>query len=870
MYTDSFNSEVNSINKYNKIITLRGMDYVIPDYLSSYHQYLTLEQLTLKLGEQSIVAGGDVSYLILDEQRCSASSLSLSIESRHCCALNDFPRAIFFLYREGEEHPITSFEGVIDTDDSTVLEAADGDVELSAGRYLLVGGNVSGAADSALVNTLSGGLCFFFDILPAGMALQHPQIETAELCRKAGDVLAGCYTSGTLRLYLQLKSRLAAKSELRAACYSQDWVLMSTASCYHSHERGTHERIGLTLRGEQIWSEGEYFIVLSHNGEPYALLQFRYDGSAKMVCTTRRLDAHDVEYMLVKKVETDKVLKWHNVSPVPGMAKAKPRLVDAYCRKDFDALCLEYGLPLLRSQRYASIVAPVSLNAERLAVELPYLLHFKAKETYPISCMKYSAEEIRESFDEETDSTIVLCDIAALVGDKLKEVETVMQCRSMECHVIFVGNEEELAQLCRMSPIVSEALAASPRFDLTWPSAAEMTETLRSEIRKAGFTFSPEAEDTLARQVTLHYHVLCRWTDGECGRYVRTSIAQCVRSRVQRSIDEGEEFSPEGILELCPADIDIAAYLSAAPQKVVATVNEELYQQSVGKLHAMVGLASLKEQLADTFALSRFQEIRRRLGLPADSSATHHMLFTGNPGTGKTTVARLIGEIYHAMGYLSKGEVICTDRTELVRPYIGHTEQYMSKLLRKAKGNVLFIDEAYTLCDSTEDRKDFGYHVIEALLSVMADPHSDMIVIFAGYADEMERLMKVNPGLKGRFAHHLRFDDYTADELMQIGYNLLEEYQYVLTDEACVQFRDVVERALLCRDERFCNARWVKQFVESGILPAMARRVMQTPHECDNRRLYTTIEVADVMVAARIYAPQQPKIQLRPRIGFVA
>ena len=112
MYTDSFNSEVNSINKYNKIITLRGMDYVIPDYSSSYHQYLTLEQLTLKLGEQSIVAGGDVSYLILDEQRCSASSLSLSIESKHCCALNDFLGAIFFLYREGEEHPITSFEEI--------------------------------------------------------------------------------------------------------------------------------------------------------------------------------------------------------------------------------------------------------------------------------------------------------------------------------------------------------------------------------------------------------------------------------------------------------------------------------------------------------------------------------------------------------------------------------------------------------------------------------------------------------------------------------------------------------------------------------------------------------------------------------------
>ena len=867
MHTNSFYSEANSTNKCNNTtITLRGVDYVIPDYSSFYWQRLTLEQLTLKLGGRSIVAGGDVSYLTLDSEQCSVSSLSLCIDSRHCSALDDYSEVIFFLYREGSEHPIASFEGGIDTDNNMMLAAMGEGEELSAGRYLLVGGNVSGAAESAL----SGRLYYVFDILSAGGALQHPLVEEAKLYRKADDVQAGCYTSGTLRLYLQLKTPLIAKSELRAACYSQDWVGVTTASCYHSHERGARERIGITLRGERIWTEGEYFIVLSHNSEPYALLQFHYDGSAEMECTVRQLTAHDVEYMLVKKVEPDKELKWHNVDPIPGMAKAKPCLVHTYCSKDFDALCLEYNLPLLRSQRYASIVAPISLNAERLAVELPYLLHFKAKENYSISCKNYTAEEIREAFIEETDSTIVLCDIAALKGEKLREVETVMQSRSKECHIIFVGNEEELAQLRKDSKTVSEALAAFPRFDLTWPSAAEMLETLRSEIRKAGFTFAPEAEDALARQVALHHHELCRWTDGECRRYIHAGIAQRVRSRVQGEIDEGKEFSPEGILVLCPTDINIADYLSAAPQKMVTVVNEELYRQGMGKLYAMVGLASLKEQLANTFALSRFQENRRRLGLPADSSATHHMLFTGNPGTGKTTVARLIGEIYHAMGYLSKGNVICTDRTELVHPYIGHTEQYMSKLLQKAKGNVLFIDEAYTLCDSTEDRKDFGNHVIEALLPVMADPHSDMIVIFAGYADGMERLMKVNPGLKGRFAHHLHFEDYTADELMQIGYNLLEAYQYVLTDEACGQFRDVVMRTLQCKDAHFCNARWVKQFVESGMLPAMARRVMQTPHEFDNRELYTTIEEVDILAAARIYAPQQPKIQLRSRIGFVA
>jgi SpoVK/Ycf46/Vps4 family AAA+-type ATPase len=382
--------------------------------------------------------------------------------------------------------------------------------------------------------------------------------------------------------------------------------------------------------------------------------------------------------------------------------------------------------------------------------------------------------------------------------------------------------------------------------------------------------FSPEAEDALARQVMTNADELLDWEEADYLHYVRTDLVERLRRRVQRYIDEGHEPNPEQLLVLQMEDFDITSYINMQETEEEPSSSEVLYLKSMTELDAMVGLSSLKAQLTKDFALMRFYEERRRMGLPAESGASHHMLFTGNPGTGKTTVARLIGKIYHAMGYLTKGEDISVDRTQLVGAHIGETEENMLNVLKRAKGNVLFIDEAYTLCDSTYDRRDFGYHVVEALLPVMADPHPDMIIIFAGYANEMERLMQVNQGLKGRFTHHLHFDDYTADELMQICDNLFVEHQYTLTDEARTLLISIIKRMVQHKDRYFCNARWMKQFVESGILPAMASRVMQLPHVSLDHALLTIIEVTDVEAAECLYAPCQVEVNFRPRIGFVA
>ena len=692
--------------------------------------------------------------------------------------------------------------------------------------------------------------------------------------RKADDVRAGRFTSGALCMYCMLESRLVEDSIISAVCYSDDWQLMAEGMCEHSRGREAHRKVGVTLRSRRIWMEGMYHVLLSHNGEPFAVAEFQYDGAPSMPCRVRSIGVSDVEYQLLTRVAGDDELRWYDVHRFDGVGEVKLDLVRHFCRKDFYALCREYGLSLRGVHRYAVITAPTTCSAYRLADVLPRYLHFLLERVDLISCRKYKPDDLNGafSFSYIEDKVVGLTDLASLTArrDKLYEVEQAIENTEHACYILFVGKQDEVERLCQLSPIVAKALAGAPRFDLAHPSVAERVEMLRSCVSEEELALSPEAEDALARQVMRHADELLDWEADDYQRYVRTDLVERLRRRVQRAIDEGHEPRPEHLFDLQVEDFDIASYISMQDKEVVSSNNEFLYRKSMAKLEAMVGLASLKAQLARDFAMMRFYDERRRMGLSAESGATHHMLFTGNPGTGKTTVARLIGKIYHAMGYLSKGEVIAVDRTQLVGAHIGETEENMLDVLKRAKGNVLFIDEAYTLCDTTYDRRDFGYHVVEALLPVMADPHSDMIVIFAGYAHEMERLMQVNQGLKGRFTHHLHFDDYTADELMQIGDNLLAEHQYVLTDEARGLLTSVVERMVQYKDRYFCNARWMKQFVESGLLPAMASRVMQVPHNALDYALLTTIEVADVEAAERIYAPRQVELNIRPRIGFVA
>ncbi len=292
----------------------------------------------------------------------------------------------------------------------------------------------------------------------------------------------------------------------------------------------------------------------------------------------------------------------------------------------------------------------------------------------------------------------------------------------------------------------------------------------------------------------------------------------------------------------------------------------DVMEDCMKELNDMVGLDTLKARLKSLFNRVKFDNMRLEQGLPSLGENRHHMIFTGNPGTGKTTVARIMGKIFKQLGVLSNGEVITAERADMVGKYVGHTEDQMKDLLEKARGNVLFIDEAYSLCDNNgPDRSDFGHRAIECLLGVLANPDSDMIIIMAGYEKQMKQLLDMNPGLRGRFTHTFNFEDYDAEQLLEISINKLYGKQFSLDDSVKVAMKECICRALEAKDEQFHNARWAEQFVMQGILTAMADRL------CTENRPLTyeelrTVTVEDVKTGYTQTVPASK--QVRNQVGF--
>ena len=290
------------------------------------------------------------------------------------------------------------------------------------------------------------------------------------------------------------------------------------------------------------------------------------------------------------------------------------------------------------------------------------------------------------------------------------------------------------------------------------------------------------------------------------------------------------------------------------------------------ELEGMIGLRKVKDDMKDARLMSMFKKKRADMCLQKNKENVNHMLFLGNPGTGKTTVAKLVGQIYHNMGLLSKGHTVETNRAKLVGEFIGMTEKKTLEVIEEARGGVLFIDEAYTLIPNMDsDSKDFGKEVVNALLTVLSEPDPDMIIIMAGYEDKMNNMLKTNPGLKDRFPLNFTFENYNEDELMEIACSLLEKDNYKLTDAARDRLHLLMEKAVANRDEHFGNGRWVHNLINQGVIKNMAKRVMLGGFTEQNKESLTQIEEADIIEAENNYLKLRNKqtVSIRP-IGFRA
>ncbi len=290
----------------------------------------------------------------------------------------------------------------------------------------------------------------------------------------------------------------------------------------------------------------------------------------------------------------------------------------------------------------------------------------------------------------------------------------------------------------------------------------------------------------------------------------------------------------------------------AAPASDTVDLGALYAETSIGEIfdqldRELVGLVPVKTRLREIAALLLVERARRSLGLEAEPPSLH-MCFTGNPGTGKTTVARRMAEILHRLGYVRRGHIVCVTRDDLVGQYIGHTAPKTKEVLKKAMGGVLFIDEAYYLY-RPENERDYGQEAIEILLQVMEDHRDDLVVILAGYKERMDTSFKSNPGMASRIAHHIDFPDYDTDELFQIAELMIASLNYRFDREAASTMRAYVERRM--RQPRFANARSIRNALDRARL-RQANRLFACREAPVDRAALQTITANDLR-ASRVF-----------------
>ena len=802
---------------------------------------------------------GEPVVLVSNEE----DSLKLVLTAHSITGFREEYTPVVYIYRAAESYPIERVPLYFD-DDERLLRATFNDVveTLPCGNYFFYLWGVEVEGLSTVYKGCNGGCCIPFVKVDG-------DIELSSVAPEMVSIKADCQHQA-IDISLRFEEMLDKRYAYSLFLYNRNFNLVSRGATFAWDTFSSRKRKNLSARLNTAYIPfGEYRLLVTQSGIPCWKVEFSVDGDKACVKDISDIKPFSEEFLVLYELEKD--YYWHRLRESDATIEMKEFALSTYKSCYLNKKRSSMGLNALTTPPHF-IYNGGSGTTELGALSCMSRMFWNISYFHPIDCVTFAdngtvsgaIDKITEEFSACNNKCVALYNLSALGANASLVAKKMVDAmnRHSALSICLIGSRAEVGQFFEsFSQLKNHFLESN-----CIPSGNVVAETVVGkvikELKKCDLKLSHQAQQFLVDTARCAESEGClnglKTTD--IHDFVKKGIVDNFVSRIMTSVNKKSIADKEYLSTVEVCDID---------KEKILRKKEDGFEESIRQLNMMIGLDNVKQNITTTFNRLKISADRRRLGLKVKGGECHHMLFTGNPGTGKTTVAKMMGRIYHSLGLLSKGDVIFVDRGKIVGRYIGETESNMQRILQEAKGNILFIDEAYTLCDCVSDRKDFGYRAIECLLTVMAQDDCDMIVIFAGYSKEIEMMMRSNQGLSGRFPYKFEFADYSADELMQIAELKLFQEDYELTGEARELLYNTIEETVRNKEWDFCNARWVGQYVNNGIIPAQSERLMKCTAPI-TRDDYRMIVAEDVNAAYALHKQTKKSCKIYRGIGFTA
>lgn len=647
---------------------------------------------------------------------------------------------------------------------------------------------------------------------------------------------------------------------MNVRCYDSSLRIVGSSRLQEvSISSGSKTRLRFVVSPHTIWDDGNYHMVIEGNGQPMARLKMSISAEGGFKSKKITLDTADELAFILYRAANFK--GWNNyIERLECFGSGRRKLASLLREQVLYDIRSRMNALITSSVRHFILLGDAPQSKKMLATAIPQMFRFSSdprilkvihsSTLLPIPNVPYPYEKIDDMLDHST--PVLLRGISALFTTDgqgaLRYLVKELKSNNITTPIFIDCNRAEMEELFERVPEFEEFFPLKHRIEFTYPSALDVVSMVSRSLHDKGMILNKPAAGRLLQLAKEHHN--CN-SESQVLEYLVPRMLEASERRITDRVLQGETLEYSELFGVTADDVEQSFEVKSS------------FDDAMQPLMDMVGLDNLKERLSEYFDMVRFNALRKDAGLPVDKEQPSHIIFTGNPGTGKTTVAGYIGKIYHSLGLLSKGEVMRADRSRIVGEFIGQSERNMTQLIEEAKGNVLFIDEAYALCTDASDSRDFGRHALNVLLPHLSKADSDMLVILAGYDKDIDKMMGMNQGMSGRFPQRFHFDDYTTEQLIQIGVNLASKKGYRFDNDALDALRKVTDDAMTHKDDKWSNARWMEQMINVGIRPAMSRRVMRS--EATDADSLSTITVSDVTEAVARLAPST---QSHRRVGF--